>query len=231
MDDHLALDSRGCRSVCLSPLHATGYGLRWATFRTLESRMGKSGYVNHVRNWKKRMMTTQPFFNNSVFTTQLFKMEQIYTLFCSFTLFILDFWTFNLINSSFEIFQNFQEFSRTPENIQGQHDVLQKSRTKRVLIANSRTVLGAQGRLATLGKIQKILALLGKHFAPTGVPSWLQAWLYTLAKLFQTMRNGFTKIRTPRRRKNWVDELWKLATATIGLHLVPDQKSELSLND
>jgi len=149
------------------------------------------------------MMTTQPFFNNSVFTTQLFKMEQIYTLFCSFTLFILDFWTFNLINSSFEIFQNFQEFSRTPENIQGQHDVLQKSRTKRVLIANSRTVLGAQGRLATLGKIQKILALLGKHFAPTGVPSWLQAWLYTLAKLFQTMRNGFTKIRTPRRRKNW----------------------------
>ena len=42
-----------------------------------------------------------------------------------------------------------QEFSRTPENIQGQQDVFQESRTKRVLIANSRTILGAQGRLAT----------------------------------------------------------------------------------
>jgi len=44
-----------------------------------------------------------------------------------------------------------QEFSRTPENIQGQQDVFQESRTKRVLIVNSRTVFGAQGRLATLG--------------------------------------------------------------------------------
>jgi len=35
-------------------------------------------------------MTTQPFFNKSLFTTQLFKVEQIYTFFCSFTLFILD---------------------------------------------------------------------------------------------------------------------------------------------
>ena len=43
-----------------------------------------------------------------------------------------------------------QEFSRTPENIQGQQDVFQESRTKRVLTANSMTVLGAQGRLATL---------------------------------------------------------------------------------
>jgi len=34
-------------------------------------------------------MTTQPFFNIH-FTTQLFKMEQIRTLLCSFTLFILD---------------------------------------------------------------------------------------------------------------------------------------------
>jgi len=31
-----------------------------------------------------------------------------------------------------------QEFSRTPENIQGQQDVFQGSRTKGVLIANSR---------------------------------------------------------------------------------------------
>jgi len=50
-----------------------------------------------------------------------------------------------------KIFLNIQEFLRTPENIQGQQDVFQESRTKRVLIANSRTILGAQGRLATLG--------------------------------------------------------------------------------
>jgi len=37
-----------------------------------------------------RIRTTQPFFNNDLlFTTQMFKMEQIYTFFCSFTLFIL----------------------------------------------------------------------------------------------------------------------------------------------
>jgi len=34
-------------------------------------------------------MTTQPFFNNLRFTTQLFKMEQIYTFLCSFTLLYL----------------------------------------------------------------------------------------------------------------------------------------------
>jgi len=42
-----------------------------------------------------------------------------------------------------------QEFSRTPENIQGHQDVFQESRTKWVL-ANSRTILGAQVRLATV---------------------------------------------------------------------------------
>ena len=41
----------------------------------------------------------------------------------------------------------------------------------------------------------------------------------------------FTKSKTPRRRKNWVGELWKLDTANIALHLVLAQKSELSLND
>jgi len=35
--------------------------------------------------------------------------------------------------------KNIQGFSRTPENIQGQQDVFQESRTQRVLIANSRT--------------------------------------------------------------------------------------------
>jgi len=43
---------------------------------------------------------TQPFFNNVVFTTHLFKMEQICALFCSFTLFIRDSLMFNVINIS-----------------------------------------------------------------------------------------------------------------------------------
>jgi len=47
-------------------------------------------------------------------------------------------------------FKNNKEFSRTPENIQGQQDLFQESRILRVLIANSRPILGAQGRLATL---------------------------------------------------------------------------------
>jgi len=34
-------------------------------------------------------MTTQPFWNSLLFTTEL-KMKQNYTLFCSFTLFIFD---------------------------------------------------------------------------------------------------------------------------------------------
>jgi len=42
-----------------------------------------------------------------------------------------------------------QEFSRTSENIQGQPDIFQESRTQRLLIANSRTILGAQRCLAT----------------------------------------------------------------------------------
>jgi len=35
-------------------------------------------------------MKTKLFFKNLLFTTQLFKMERIYTLLCSFALFILD---------------------------------------------------------------------------------------------------------------------------------------------
>jgi len=49
-----------------------------------------------------------------------------------------------------KLFKSIQEFSRTPENIQGQHDVFQESTMKRDLIANSKTVLAAQGRLAAL---------------------------------------------------------------------------------
>ena len=56
-----------------------------------------------------------------------------------------------------------QEFSRTPGNIQGQQDIFQESRTKRVLIANSRTILGAQGRLATKGVRKGGLGLTPPH--------------------------------------------------------------------
>jgi len=52
-------------------------------------------------------------------------------------------------------FKTIQEFSRTPEHFQGQQDVFQGSRTKQVLTANSRTILGAQGRLVTLQLHQK----------------------------------------------------------------------------
>jgi len=59
-----------------------------------------------------------------------------------------------------------QEFLRTPENIQAQQDVFQESRTKRVLITNSRTVLGAQGSLATLSTVYSAGVLnLFKHVA------------------------------------------------------------------
>jgi len=53
-------------------------------------------------------------------------------------------------SSQIKYLKNIHEFSRTPENTQGQQDVFQESRAQRVLIANSRTILGAQGRLATL---------------------------------------------------------------------------------
>jgi len=45
-------------------------------------------------------MKTQPFFNNLYFTAELFKMEQIHTLLCSFTLCIIDSSMFNKIKSS-----------------------------------------------------------------------------------------------------------------------------------
>jgi len=47
-------------------------------------------------------------------------------------------------------FTSVQELSRTPENIQRQQNVFERSKIKLALIANSRKVLGAQGRLATL---------------------------------------------------------------------------------
>ena len=49
--------------------------------------------------------------------------------------------------------------------------------------------------------------------------------------LYLDTTGQFTKIRTPRRHTNWVDELWKLASVNIALHLVHSQKPELSLND
>jgi len=42
-----------------------------------------------IENYALRIMTTQPLLNSLLFLTQL-KMKQIYTLFCSFALFILD---------------------------------------------------------------------------------------------------------------------------------------------
>jgi len=39
-----------------------------------------------IEDYTKRIMTTQPFLNSLLFTIEL-KMKQIYTLFCSFTLF------------------------------------------------------------------------------------------------------------------------------------------------
>jgi len=59
-------------------------------------------------------MTIQLFLNSLLFTTQMkmLKMKQTCTLFCSFTLFILDPWMFNVINSSkmnnSKLFKNFQ---------------------------------------------------------------------------------------------------------------------------
>jgi len=52
---------------------------------------------------------------------------------------------FNAINSSeMNNLKTIQEFSRALVNIQGQPDVFQESRTKRVLIANLRTIVDAQ---------------------------------------------------------------------------------------
>jgi len=52
-----------------------------------------------------------------------------------------------------------QEFSRTPENIQGQQEIFQESGTKRVLIANSTTIHDAQERLATLASLGRCHAV------------------------------------------------------------------------
>jgi len=58
---------------------------------------------------------------------------------------------FNVINSSkTNSSKTIQEFSMTPENIQGQKYVFQGSRTPHVLTENLRTILGARGRTATL---------------------------------------------------------------------------------
>jgi len=67
--------------------------------------------------------------DNLLFTKQLFKMEQIYTLLYSFTLLTFDSCMFNVISSSnMNSVKTIQEFSRTAEDIQGQV-VFQESRT------------------------------------------------------------------------------------------------------
>jgi len=61
-------------------------------------------------------------------------MEQIYTLFCTFALLILDSSMFNAINSSkMNSLKAIEEFSTTLEDIQGQQDVFQELSTKQVL--------------------------------------------------------------------------------------------------
>ena len=60
--------------------------------------------------------------------------------------------------------------------------------------------------------------------------------LDTLAKLhciFTRLSENLelAEIRTPRRHKNWADELWKLATLNVALHSVLSHKSEINLND
>jgi len=57
----------------------------------------------------------------NTFTTQLFKMEQIYTVFWSITSFSFDSWMFSVISSSIlNSFTTVQELSRTPDKTQGQ---------------------------------------------------------------------------------------------------------------
>ena len=80
---------------------------------------------------------------NKLCTTEL-KIKQMYTLFCSFTLFIFYSWMFNVINSSkMNNLKTIQEFSKTTRCFSRIKDITS-------LIPNSRTILGAQGRLATL---------------------------------------------------------------------------------
>jgi len=99
-------------------------------------------------------------------------MEQIYTLLCSFTLLIFYSRMFNVINSSkMSSLKTIQEFPSTSEDFQGQH-VFQGSRTKQVLTANSRTILGAQGRLAILNPVSKNV----KWYLKTRLKIYLYKW-------------------------------------------------------
>jgi len=97
---HFALDARGSRHVPPPPLHATEYGVLLS--ERLNHVWASQAKLNRyeIEKWMKRIMTTQRFCNNLLFTTQLFKIEQIYTLLYSFTLFILDSWMFSVINNS-----------------------------------------------------------------------------------------------------------------------------------
>jgi len=71
---------------------------------------------------------------------------------------------FNVTNSSkMNSLKTIQEFSRTPKNIQGQHDVFQGSWTQQILTANSRTIVGAQRRLATISAIENGIKTFGNN--------------------------------------------------------------------
>jgi len=89
-------------------------GSSWHTCRNLH-KTSRSSWQHENENLTILVMTmTQLFLNSLRYTTQLFKMIQIYALFCSITLFNLQSWTFSVINSS--ILNNSPTISKTFKN-------------------------------------------------------------------------------------------------------------------
>ena len=126
------------------------------------------------------ILVTQLFLISLLFTTHQFKMEQIYTIFCLITLFNLDSWIFNVINSS--IIKNlttFQELSRTPENAKGQQNAF-KIKDITIFDTNSRKVLGAEGRrsgnLSFWGLCTALPSGVGSIRANSGCRQRQQPW-------------------------------------------------------
>jgi len=116
-----------CRFVITSSTFITvnRRGSSWHTCRNLH-KTSRSSWQHENENLTILVMTmTQLFLNSLRYTTQLFKMIQIYALFCSITLFNLQSWTFSVINSSIlKIPQLFRKRSKTPEKIQTQKSFL-----------------------------------------------------------------------------------------------------------
>ena len=137
----------------------------WASQAKLTTVYGKKSFLPCMKlKTKQNVLSRHNRSWLAYFLLQNWRWNKSNALFCSVTLLILDSSLFNVINSSkMNNLKTIQEFSRTPGNIQGQQDIFQESRTKRVLIANSRTILGAQGRLATKGVRKGGLGLTPPH--------------------------------------------------------------------